>query len=510
MRSKKTVKSIGMGLGFAICLAWGVTILLVNSATAPPVSDQFDNLRVQIQETLIAEKVPSLAVAVSRGEQVVWQQAFGWADLENRIRASESTMYCLGSVSKPNTATALMVLVEQGVVGLDQPVNKYLGKDKLQAHIGNEADATVRRLANHTSGLTRHSQLFYSDEVIKRPPMSELIRRYGHLLQEPGQTYEYSNFGYGVLSYLIERASGKSFAQFMQEAVFLPLDMTHTAVGRNSHLEKNYAINYGEGQTRIPPFESAHPGASDVYSCTQDMIRFGRFHLKHLQVGQKQILQNKHIELMQQPDAKIDSQSSYGIGWYIDSNYYGYRRIYHTGHTGYTTASLMLFPDQDICIVALANSSTDLPVRVSQWILARLLPDYAKRLKEQGRLASQEQTSPYIPAPEWVGQWSGNIETYKGKSNLQMWFEENGEIYVQMQGQNKTYVSGARIQNGNIRGSFNGDIGTEDANRYPYNLHFKLRRRDDLLYGSITATSQGGRRVGSVLSHWLELKRVKR
>lgn len=509
MYLKKIVKTVAIGSGFIVSLAFSITILLVSSASAPEMSGQLDTLRTQIQKTLVAEKVPSLAVAVSRGEQVVWQEAFGWADVENRVRASENTMYCIGSVSKPNTATGLMVLVEQGAVDLDQPVNKYLGQDKLQAHVGDEAKATMRRLANHTSGLTRHSQIFYSDESVKRPSMSELIRRYGHLMQAPGDTYEYSNFGYGVLGYLIERVSGKSFPQFMQQEVFLPLGMNQTAVGRDPRLEKYYAINYGDGQTRMPPFESAHPGASDVYSNTQDLIRFGRFHLKHLQTGQKKVIQNKSIELMQQPDARIDNRSSYGMGWYIEPSYYGYRRVYHTGHTGYSTASLMLFPDQDICIVALTNSSTDLPVRVSQWILARLLPDFATRLKKGEQLANQEQPSAYIPTAEWVGQWKGSVELYNGRLDLHMWFEESGDIYVQMQNQSKTYVSGARIQNGNIRGSFDGDIGTDDANRYPYHLHLKLKRRDDTLYGSITATSQGGRRVGNVLSHWVELKKVK-
>jgi CubicO group peptidase (beta-lactamase class C family) len=503
----RTAGLFGAALMAATILSAGLIFQPLSSVAATSPQDPFSEIRSRINAALVEEQIPSLAVGVAHNGKVLWQEGLGFADREDRISASEHTMYEIGSVSKPVTTTGLMALVEKGSVGLDQPVNQYLSA-KLEAHIGDADKATVRRVANHTSGLPRHSQLFYLDEL-RRPPMPELIRRYGHLLREPGETYEYSNFGYGVLSHLIERVSGSAFPEFLRREVFLPLGMTHTAVGNEPHLAKHYAVKYGADRYPAPLYESGHPGAGDVHSSIHDLLLFGLSHLKHLQADQKRVLKDESIDLMQHPGVSIDAEESYGLGWYIRPNHYGYRMVYHTGNTSYSTAILMLFPKEDLCIVAATNSSTDLPVRVSRWIQSALLPGYAERSKQAEERSNEAAAPPYKPTAEWLGHWIGSIDTSDHKIDVEMWFLESGDIHLQMKGQLRTLVNGARIEGGYLRGSVGGDIGTDDANRRrPYNLHLKLKNRGEALNGSITATSLAGRRVGSVLSYWVELKRA--
>src|SRR5438477_12314094 len=112
----------------------------------------FGGIRELIRTRLVEQSLPSLAVAVAQNGAIVWEEGFGWADRENRVPATEHTMYSLASISKPITATGLMVLEERGKLELDRPINECLGAAKLKAWIGDAAEATVRRVANHTSG----------------------------------------------------------------------------------------------------------------------------------------------------------------------------------------------------------------------------------------------------------------------------------------------------------------------------------------------------------------------
>ncbi len=143
--------------------------------------------------------VPSITVAVAQNGRIVWEEGFGWADRERRIRANEHTVYSLASISKSFTATGLMTLVQAGKIDLDAPLNEYLGTSKVRARVGDITAATVRRVANHTSGLPLHYQFFYADEPFEPPSMDETIARYGNLVTPPGEEFQYSNLGYGLL-----------------------------------------------------------------------------------------------------------------------------------------------------------------------------------------------------------------------------------------------------------------------------------------------------------------------
>src|SRR5262249_46634603 len=115
--------------------------------------DAFGPIRDIINARVREDKIPSMAVAVAKGGQIIWEEGFGFADKERGVRATPDTLYSLASISKPITATALMVLKERGRIALDKPINDYLGAAKIVARVGDAGQATVRRVANHTSGL---------------------------------------------------------------------------------------------------------------------------------------------------------------------------------------------------------------------------------------------------------------------------------------------------------------------------------------------------------------------
>lgn len=156
-----------------------------------PADDPFDRVRVFIRRQMTERQVPSVAVAVARDGRIIWEEGFGWADRENRAPATAHTIYSLASISKPITATGLMVLKERGLIDLDRPINDYLGATKINIRVGNPLDATVRRVANHTAGLPLHYQFFYADEPYRAPSREETILRYGNAVTAPGERYQY-------------------------------------------------------------------------------------------------------------------------------------------------------------------------------------------------------------------------------------------------------------------------------------------------------------------------------
>jgi len=124
------------------------------------IDKRFSLMRDMINSKLIETATPSLAIAVAQDGVILWEEAFGWADRERMALADVNTMYSLASISKPITATGLMILKERGLIDLDKPINNYLGEVKLKAYVGNAEDATVRRVLNHTSGLPLHYHFF--------------------------------------------------------------------------------------------------------------------------------------------------------------------------------------------------------------------------------------------------------------------------------------------------------------------------------------------------------------
>jgi len=465
--------------------------------------DRFEGVRDFIRKQMVERQVPSIAVAVARQGQIIWEEGFGWANREDRIPATPHTIYSLASISKPITATGLMILKERGKVALDRPVNDYLGESKLKVRIGNPADATLGRVLNHTSGLPLHYQFFYEDEPYRRPSMDETILRYGHAVTAPGERYQYSNLGYGLIDYAISRVSGKSYADFMKTEVFLPLGLTRMSVDIEPALEKYQAIRYGTDGRPIPFYTFDHAGGSAIYASAHDLVRFGMFHLKARLPDQKAILKDETLDEMQRPTADMGSGQGYGIGWITENR--GRRRlVQHTGGMGGVATILAMLPEERIVIAALANSSSGLPRQLAEEIIAVLVPDAAPPAPNPQAL---NPTEPFMAPSQLKGTWKGTIHTYKGDVALTLEFKESGDAHAQLGSQLKTLVNNMSLKDGYLTGRMMGDIGTEDADRMPYTLVLSLKLRGDALNGAITALSLPAKRVGNALSHWVELKK---
>jgi CubicO group peptidase (beta-lactamase class C family) len=477
-----------------------LAVLLLAVGAPSVAADRFDEIRGYIRAQMVEQSVPSISVAVAKDGKILWEESFGWADREKRIEATPHTMYSLASISKPITTTGLMTLVQAGKVDLDKPINDYLGNAKLRARVGDAKDATVRRVANHTAGLPTYYQFFYADEPYTRPSMDETILRYGNLVTAPGETYEYSNLGFGVLDYVISRTSGLSYAEFMRREVFLPLGMTRTSVDIGPGLEPFAATRYGTDGLPIPFYDFDHPGASAVFASAHDLVRFGMFHLKAHLPDQKPILTDASIDAMHARTAGTPDYG-YAIG-FATSNKNNHEMVAHSGGMGGVHTQMQLFPNDKLAIVVLANSAARLPSQVADRIANKMLAKWPLAPERK-----RQESEPFTPSQALVGTWKGTLATYVKDVPVELRFLSSGDVHAKFGDQLTTLVDQPNFKDGVFRGYLAARIGTPDTERTPYTIELSLRLRGDVLNGDASADGIDGPRVRNALSHWIELKK---
>jgi CubicO group peptidase (beta-lactamase class C family) len=463
----------------------------------------FRPVREYIQEVMEERGLPSVSVAVAVGDSIAWEEAFGWADVEARRPATPHTPYSLASISKPMTATAVLLLREEGRVDLDAPLDDYMGGGRLKGLAGPAQEATVRRVLSHTAGLPLHYTFFYRNEGVAPPPPAETLRRYGILVFPPGERFEYSNLGYGLLGFLIQNVSGEAYRDFLDRRVFRPLGLTHTSVGVPPGMEGEWARRYGPEGQLLPFYDFDHPGASAVFSSAHDLVRFGAFHLGHAVRSDREeggaaatptLLPDPVLRKMHTPQEPPPG-NGYGLGWFVEEEY-GFRKVYHTGSMPGVSTMLALYPDQDVAIVVLLNAlDREQRVEIAREIAAVVIPGY-----REARAGAPE--APEGPgdrgdlAPEVLGRWEGILSTWEGEIPAWMEVEAGGSGVLGIGDASPVEIRRVAFRDGILTAQAPGRIPTSGALRHPaqtVSLELVLRRvgaeADDdwILEGQATA-----------------------
>jgi CubicO group peptidase (beta-lactamase class C family) len=337
-------------------------------------ADDFGGVRALIARTMSAESVPLFAVAGVRNGRIVWEEGFG---------ATPQTPFSLASVTKALTGTALTMLVDRGRVDLDRPVNAYLGRAKVHSTFWKADDATVRRIASHTAGLTTYARDCGPSD--RGCSMDETIRHYAVIVRPPGRDFDYSNLDYGILGEVIARVSGRSYAAFLRDEVFYPLGMTSCNVD--------------------PDSRSTTPAASSVRCSVHDLALFA------LSMSESRTAALESSAVSSGPGQR------YAMGWWIQDDYYGYRSVFGSGGTTMASTTLRLLPSEHIAVAALANKGTSLPDRVADAVLAAVVPSIRERQASTSASSAQARPRP-APSDALAGTWRGSILTHNGDRRL--------------------------------------------------------------------------------------------
>ncbi|MGD2121963.1 MAG: serine hydrolase domain-containing protein [Gemmatimonadota bacterium] len=489
-----------------LCAVYGPGVAQVpTSATIP--NSRFNAVRATILEAIAKGDIPSMSVAVAQDGEIIWEEAFGWADREGMTPATPHTMYSMASISKPITTTGLMILVERGEVDLAEPVNRYIAPAELTAFEGEASAATVTHILNHTSGLPVHYSVFYQDEPGRQPPpFTESVRRYGILVHPPGAGYQYANFGFALADHIITSVSGRPYAEFMKTEVFLPLGMNHTSIDVGPGLEEYAAVRYDGGGNPVPFYVSDHPGASQVFASAHDLIRFGLFHLGHTLPEQTQIISAESIDLMKRDSDPNPENDRYGLGWFLNGDEYGYPIAWHTGSMRGTNTMLKFVPGEDIAVVVLVNTSSELRQIIPRDIIGVLLPDYGERWAAQRDRSRQERAS-FEPAPELIGEWVGEIRTYDETVPVAITIQADGDVKIKIADQLGTLIDRVRFADGYLSGTSYGTIPSSDARMHRHNIGYRMFLEGDVLSGYVNTQFTANRSYGN-FSSYIRVERV--
>lgn len=497
-----------------VVFQWSLTPLIARGdAVGAQQSGVYDFARTRavIDSVMTADQIPSIAVAVSKKDRIVWQAGVGFADVERQLKANEHTSYSLASISKPFTATAVMLLVQQGFVRLRAPVNHYLGGARVVAREGggNADGVTLERLLTHTAGLPLHYQFFYEDSPDKRPAMDSTIRRYAVAVYPPGAAYQYSNLGFGLLDYVIARKSGMTYADFMRREIFAALRLTRTSVAVTASPTTTFAQRYDATNKPIPYYTFDHPGASEVYSSANDLVRFGMYHLGVRVPGQRQLLARETLEDMRRDVAEEAPGVTRGLGWGIRT-VFGVRRVSHGGGMPGVSTLLALYPEEQVVVVVLLNKSVpNATDAIATELSAAVMPRFASGLR--ARRAAPAPAAPVALDSAVVaaltGAWQGYVHTYTDSVPLFLSVPPRGAPQLRLGGSAPVDLTNVTAQRGVLTGRAAVQLGAPDLARHAHQTVLWLRHSEGRLsgYAAAQTTTQRGYYA---LSSYVRLERV--
>ncbi|MFC2164852.1 serine hydrolase domain-containing protein [Acidobacteriota bacterium] len=504
-----------------ICLSCLIGLLVISSQALP--TSEFEQIEEQIKQKISTGVIPSLVVAVAKNGNIIFEKAYGWADIENKVLATTTTSYQLASVSKPLTATGVMVLHERKKVNIDSAVETYIEPLKFKVYEGIGVEVKLKHLLNHSSGLGTYFDIKYEDENIDQRDFEDTFKKYAFLVRPVGDVCEYSNLGYGLLDYVISKRSGKSFSAFMEQEVFVPLGMENSFVEKSGRSNFVVAKKYDSNLKVLPEMRNDTPGAGNIYASIHDLILFGMFNLKDDVPGQIKILKDETIDLMHSYKNENTfypyyESAYYGYGWYFKENDRGYKNIWHEGGAMGMSSIIELVPSEDIAVAVMTNTSNNLVCqKIAHDIIKQLLPEYNPF--SHSEVANFK---PVAAAPSYSGVWRGSVIVDGLKIPISLNFQPGGEVIVEYTDytfksyftQNnpiphKSILLSAIAKHDYFLGMFTGIFPAKDIRReFSHFMSLKLQKKGDRLSGTVVAMAAAEREYYAY-PFYIELQKQK-
>jgi CubicO group peptidase (beta-lactamase class C family) len=321
------------------------------------------NLEKQFDEMLNEQYQPhepgATAVVAIDGE-IVYHKAFGMANLELDVRMEPDMVFEIGSITKQFTAVAILMLMEQGKLDLDDDITKFLEGYPTQGH-----DISIHHLLTHTSGIRSYTSLEAWPPVWRKDfEPKELIDFFKNepMDFEPGEEWRYNNSAYFILGYIIEKASGQSYEAFVENNIFEPLGMKSSRYGSQSEIIKKRAYGYQKNETYVNAeyISLTQPyAAGSLMSTVEDLFIWNRA------IRSNKLLKQESIDLAFTNYRLNNGENiNYGYGW-CTNEINGSSTLEHSGGIfGYVTNSIYL-PDEDVFVAIYSNCDCNGPGDVS-------------------------------------------------------------------------------------------------------------------------------------------------
>ncbi|HEY1193274.1 serine hydrolase [Flavobacterium sp.] len=290
---------------------------------------------------------------VAENGKVIFKKGFGSANMEWNIPNQPDTKFRLGSISKQFTALLIVKLAEEGKIKLDVPISTYLSDYPKE----NGDKITIHHLLTHTSGIPNYTSApnFFKDKARNPYTPEVFVKTFSSLPLEftPDEKFSYSNSGYFLLGYIIEKITGKTYEQYLQEIVFTPLKMVNSGYDHSDVILKNRAAGYekqGKKIVNAAYVDMSIPyAAGSLYSTVEDLYLWDQA------LYTNKLLSEKSMELLFKPYIKVGG-ASYGYGWFIDEFDNGDKgkpkMVGHGGGiNGFNTIISRIFTNQNLVVL---------------------------------------------------------------------------------------------------------------------------------------------------------------
>tara|TARA_R110002020_G_scaffold164412_4_gene351080 strand:- start:17358 stop:18836 length:1479 start_codon:yes stop_codon:yes gene_type:complete len=298
------------------------------------------------------------AVLVSKRGEIILSKGYGWADRENKIPNSPSTVFNIGSVTKQFTASAILKLVEQGKIKTSDKISSYFTQTPID-----KRDITIHQLLTHTSGVSNRTGGFRYDEASKEQFLKEFFE--SELHSKPGKKYQYANANYIMLTVILELVSGQTYSSFLKEHLFEPAQMKSTgyksinfsterlAHGYYYNIDGEKWADWGTTQQHLP-YNNEHwysIGKGDIHSTIEDLYKW------HNALKNNVVLTKKTRKIQETAYvAENDKMTSYyGYGWAISHSNRDTKIVAHNGSNGLYFADFVRFIDDDVVVIYITN-----------------------------------------------------------------------------------------------------------------------------------------------------------
>ena len=351
-----------------------VTILHVVSADTA--TDRVSNF---VNEYLKKNQIPGCAVMVRHDGKVVLCQGYGVANIEHGVRVAPQTVFQSGSIGKQFTAMAIMMLIEEQKLALEDPLSKYLDVPE------NWSAIRVRHLLTHTSGLGDYPESFslqrdYTEDELLKMIMAQ------PLAFAPGEKWSYSNLGYVTLGILIHKVSGEFWGDFLQQRVFAPLGMKHTRVISEADIIPNRAAGYVPKNGALKNQQWVSPTVNNtadgsLYFSVEDLAKWDEA------LETRKLISRTSYEQMWTP-VKLNNSTTapYGFGWRTAKTNSGHSVVEHGGAWQGFASYIVRYPDDRLTIAVLCNRAGASASYIAKRIAGFYVPSLAPRVRTAVKL----------------------------------------------------------------------------------------------------------------------------
>jgi CubicO group peptidase (beta-lactamase class C family) len=307
--------------------------------------------------------VPGASLLVIDHGKPIVSRSWGLADVEAGIKATPETNYRLASITKQFTAAAILLLMQDGKITLDDRIRRFF--PALPAGLDS---VTIQHLLTHTSGIVDYEDVIPDGTTaqLHDADVLKLLESHDTAYFRPGTSYQYSNSGYALLALIIEKASGKSFATFLHDRIFAPLAMKHTLAFENgissvSNRAFGYTLKDGKWSRKDQSTTSAVLGDGGIYSSIDDLAKWDAA------LYDSRLLSDESRRLAFAPHANTDKpEVKYGFGWRITGE-----TLWHSGETSGFRNVIIRNPSRRRTVIILTNRDDPEPYDTARTIMAR-------------------------------------------------------------------------------------------------------------------------------------------